>query len=439
MYTKSWSAFDRLVAIVPPGGSIGSVLSWFLQITPPLNVFLFHSLDDKLFSYWLLQGDSYPYSHVKGIFRFETGIKVNEFRDLRANPRCLLESQILAFRVKWARMIATGVLGTRRSPAGAAASSPASASSPSAPTRPVSTSLGLSFDPYDCAPLPTRVLTTGAAANFPSVANLVGDIFNAPVFAPTTQVDAAQIAPHRNSPAPGFPGRAALGAAYVARWVWAKESATPGGGRGLGGFEEEIRRLLGKRWVASGGVPLRTNINGLNAGSGANSGTSTPYGHPGRSGLGSTVFVEEDEDEVEEMEQGGDMSTVPGIGSGNSGYLGPVGDMGGRLRTQTSSTTDTTTSFGSAGTPSTAMTTPDLGTGGVSPSTHSSSNASGVTAPNSSTTTKLTPIMAMPTADLEAQIGLAKVAEPDTDAFLTYASIVPEYCRLEGVLVKGLV
>ena len=25
MYTKSWSAFDRLVAVVPPGGSIGSV------------------------------------------------------------------------------------------------------------------------------------------------------------------------------------------------------------------------------------------------------------------------------------------------------------------------------------------------------------------------------------------------------------------------------
>ena len=26
MYTKSWSAFDRLVAIVPPGGSIGYVV-----------------------------------------------------------------------------------------------------------------------------------------------------------------------------------------------------------------------------------------------------------------------------------------------------------------------------------------------------------------------------------------------------------------------------
>ena len=29
MYTKSWSAFDRLVAIVPPGGSIGLVLPQF--------------------------------------------------------------------------------------------------------------------------------------------------------------------------------------------------------------------------------------------------------------------------------------------------------------------------------------------------------------------------------------------------------------------------
>ena len=82
------------------------------------------SLDDKLFSYWLLQGDSYPYSHVKGIFRFETGIKVNEFRDLRANPRCLLESQLLSFRVKWARMVATGVLGSLRGRANAISNPP---------------------------------------------------------------------------------------------------------------------------------------------------------------------------------------------------------------------------------------------------------------------------------------------------------------------------
>jgi hypothetical protein len=35
MYTKSWSAFDRLVAIVPPGGSIGSVL---MPVEPLLNI-----------------------------------------------------------------------------------------------------------------------------------------------------------------------------------------------------------------------------------------------------------------------------------------------------------------------------------------------------------------------------------------------------------------
>ncbi|KAI9510254.1 hypothetical protein F5148DRAFT_1282145 [Russula earlei] len=91
MYTKSWSAFDRLVSIVPLGGAI--------------------SLNDKLFSFWLLQGDSHPLSHMEGIFRFETGVKVNKFHDLRANPRCLVESQVLSFRVRWARMTSTGALG----------------------------------------------------------------------------------------------------------------------------------------------------------------------------------------------------------------------------------------------------------------------------------------------------------------------------------------
>jgi len=55
------------------------------------------------------------------------------------------------------------------------------------------------------------------------------------------------------------------------------------------------------------------------------------------------------------------------------------------------------------------------------------------------TTTSLAPVTAMPTSDAEAQIGLAKVAEPDVDAFMTYAAIVPEYCRLENMLVKSLV
>jgi xylulokinase len=48
-------------------------------------------------------------------------------------------------------------------------------------------------------------------------------------------------------------------------------------------------------------------------------------------------------------------------------------------------------------------------------------------------------VLPLPTADAEAQLGLVKVAEPDVDAFMAYAAIVPEYCRLEGMLVKGLI
>lgn len=328
-------------------------------------------------------------------------------------------------------MISTGVLGSNnnRNRGNVQTPSPIASSTPGSRA----TSHGLSFDPYDYSPLPARVLVTGAAANFPSVANLVGDVFNAPVFMPNTQVDSAQVVPHRNAPAGGFPSRASLGGAYFARWIWAKERSSASGGsgtgRGLGGFEEEIRRLHGKRWVASGGTPLRTNVNGPlggSGGSGANSGTSTPYGHP-RSGLGSSIVVEEEEEEMEEMEGSSGMLSASVFAGGFADR-----DLGrdiGRMRTLTGSTVDTNTSAGS-GAPSTAFTTPELG-GGASPG----ANGSGA-APQ---TTSLTPVTAMPTADSEAQIGLAKVAEADVDAFMTYAAIVPEYCRLEGMLCKTLV
>jgi len=57
---------------------------WILDQSTKLTIL---RLDDKLFSFWLLQDENYPFSHIKGVYRFETGIKVNEFRDLRANPR----------------------------------------------------------------------------------------------------------------------------------------------------------------------------------------------------------------------------------------------------------------------------------------------------------------------------------------------------------------
>ena len=384
----------------------------------------FSSLDDKLFSFWLLQGDSHPLSHVKGIFRFETGVKVNEFRDLRANPRCLVESQVLSFRVRWARMTSTGALGAAvgraRGNSSLVTSSAAASPGPGQRTgTPAigqlgapSSGLGLSFDPYDSSSLPARILATGAAINFPAVASLVSELFNAPVLVPTTQLDSAQITPHRNAPAKGYPGRAALGGAYVARWVWGKERSM-----GRGSFEEEVRRLLAKRWLTSGCTPIRTHIGGETpAGSGAN----TPYGSR-RSGFGAAVLEEEEEDALEEMERlGGDAFGER--------------ELEARLRTATGSstatTTGTSTSSSGAPLPSTAFTTPDLGT------------ASGGTAPAgdaAAAPSTLTPVTALPTSEAETQVGLAKIAEPDVDAFMAYAAIVPEYCRLEGMLVKALV
>ena len=312
-------------------------------------------------------------------------------------------------------MISTGVLGSSRKTA-------------VSPTPPLPgrfsnslSSLGVPFDPYDYAPLPSRILATGAAANFPSVSNLVGDVFNAPVFVPLTQVDAAQVVPHRNAPAQEYPSRAALGAAYVARWVWGRES----GSGGLGVFEDEMKRLLGKRWVALGGTLLRTNINRagsaiglgiLSSGSGGNSGASTPYGHAGgRRSLGNTVFAEEEEDEALEMERNGSLGSFSGsvnagvIGSGvcgvsaSGGGGGVYADSTMRLRTQTGSTTDTCPSNTSSRmAPSTALTMPDVGSLGQQQSTNGSARTASVPTP-------LTPVVALATSDSEAQIGLAKV------------------------------
>lgn len=453
MYTKSWSAFDRLVAITPPGGSIG--------------------LDDKLFSFWLLQGDAHPFQHTKGIFRFESGVKTHEFRDLRANPRCLVESQLLSLRIRWARMLSTGVLGSpssygRAKNAGVAANT----STPRAPVPSnagVLSSLGLPFDAYDANPLPARVLVTGAAANFPAVANLVGDVFAAPVFCPNTQIDSAHAgSPHRNAPAHGFPARAALGGAYVARWVWGRVGGAgvsgAGAGIGRGGYEDEVRRLLGKRWLASSGAPPKTNVVGApptavaslgNAGNGSGAATPTlSYRRAGAGGVMGSPLVEEEEEE-EDGAVSGALVAAQAQGSVAPRFpLGgpPLAGMGFAEEDMTRSRSVTANSqlsalSGVSG--STAYTTPDVSMyPSIGPSGIPSGEASGTSTPGGGTTsasaggavstTVLVPVVPLPTAEAEAQLGLAKVAEPDMDAFAGYGALVPEYCRLESMLVRGL-
>ena len=118
------------------------------------------------------------------------------------------------------------------------------------------------------------------------------------------------------------------------------------------------------------GATSTVGLGGLGGGSGANSGSSTPYGHPGgRSTLGNTVFAEEEEDEGLEMERIGRFgglsgSVSPGvIGSGVYGIRsgGAYVENTIRMRTQTGSTTDTHLSNTSSGmAPSTALTTPDI-------------------------------------------------------------------------------
>ncbi|EJC99437.1 actin-like ATPase domain-containing protein [Fomitiporia mediterranea MF3/22] len=525
MYTKSWSAFDRLIAIVPPGGSIG--------------------LDDKLFSFWHLQAEAFPFSHVKGIFRFETGIKTSEFRDLRANPRCLLESQILSFRIRYARMRASALYSR---PGTATPQHPSQSHIQNSVVNP-GTGIGMgfgsglngvTFDPYATTPLPRRVIATGAAANFPSIVNLLGDIFNAPIFIPQTQLESAHaVAPsgssgssvsmsvssvpgsagsaagmgtggpmtqfaaaHRNAPAPGYPSRAALGGAYVARWAWSRErssAANSSSSSSSGGtYEDEVRRLLARRWN------LRAKQH-TSSGSGTHS--PAPYlKHQRSAGLGADILVEEDEEEEDSAYRTPGLSSgttntqsssSSGIGTGSAGMYGMSATTPPpRVRTATgSSSLATTNSAGvnsalsmspavSAGgsTTFTALTSPDVGSYGIasptgpmssgfgggpgsglgagasgaSPGTLTPSsidpnnplNSSGVGAggtgaggapPAPTGITPLTPVGALPTGDAEAQLGWTKVAEPDVDAFMAYASIVPEFVRLEGLLVKSLV
>lgn len=299
-------------------------------------------------------------------------------------------------------------------------------------------SVGLTFDPYDYSSLPSRIIATGAAANFPSVVNIIGDILNAPIMLPTTQIDGAQTAPHRNAPPKGFPSRASMGGAYVARWVWGRER---GGIRVGGAFEDDIKKVFGKRWMMNGGLALKTNVNppasssaastpgaglpGSASASRGGSGTSTPFGHHPRSGLGSTVFVEEDEEDV-------DINLIPrlrSMGSANSlTNLVHQSTLGGNML---SNSTLAVTGINGQN-PTTSLSTPDLN---LSPDPSTSGDGTALTP-----SAPLTPVTAMTsTSESDLQIGLARVTEPDVDSFMGYAAIVPEYCRLEGMLVKGIV
>lgn len=185
------------------------------------------------------------------------------------------------------------------------------------------TSLSTTFDPYTPATLHSRILALSATAGFVPVASITAGVFGARVLVPRS--DIARGAPVTPLMTPtraglGFPGtgggcgtsttslsvlgqppqapqqqqaspdtRAALGAAYIARW----SNRTAGTY-----FEDKVRTIPRKRAKLIGTL-------GLTAG----------FGSYGRSGLGASVLVEEDEEkeekEGEERERMPTNSTTP--------------------------------------------------------------------------------------------------------------------------------
>jgi xylulokinase len=80
--------------------------------------------------------------------------------------------------------------------------------------------------------------------------------------------------------------------------------------------------------------------------------------------------------------------------------------------------------------------TPFIGSELLSPDLSNTAGGEGIV----TTSAPLTPVTVMISSlESDLQVGLGKVADPDVDSFMSYAAIVPEYCRLESMLVKGIV
>lgn len=319
-------------------------------------------------------------------------------------------------------------------------------------------SLGLSFDPYDSTYLPRRILAVGGAANFPSVVSLLGDVFNTPVYVPVSSGGGGDssavggvggspgrspfyhLGAHTNSsggllnplsgsitptatastsntstPAPSRPSPA-LGAAYLARWSW-RRAVRPE--ERHESFEEEFRGLLRRKYggnVSNGGSVV--------------GGTTTPGAHYypmlSRSSTLASVpmFNEEDEDEL--ARRGGETDY-------GSGFLRESASLG-SLSSHTTNTSGGMTMNSSLSnltlnTSPGMLSVPGFGSsGGLAPG------------PSSPTSQPISvSVVGLPTDDADAHVGLVKVAEADVDSFMSYAAFIPEYCRLEGMLVKALI
>lgn len=106
--------------------------------------------------------------------RFEDGILVSEFSDLRANVRCLIEGQALHARAKASRIITRDWVNIHRQ--GKFPSMKSYPSSLDFSTRHQGIGGLLGFDAYDYALSPLRILAWGRAASNASIADCWTDV-----------------------------------------------------------------------------------------------------------------------------------------------------------------------------------------------------------------------------------------------------------------------
>ncbi|KZO97418.1 hypothetical protein CALVIDRAFT_536429 [Calocera viscosa TUFC12733] len=409
-YTKTWSAFDRLVAVVPPGGSIG--------------------LDNKLFCFWGPQGQ----------FRFRFG-KTAEFEDSRVIPRCLLESQMMHLRVRLSRLLVQ----------------------PSQIPRPLFPCT-VPFDVYDPTALPNRMIVSGTTASYPAMAQLISDIFCSTILVPN---------PTPAAPANAFPfpddlpkpetSRSALGSAFLARYSWRRNMRPEESGR-YATYGDEIRALLKRK---SESLLYRERERererardkereGLVAKGVLKKPGSSFYSHPGSrlsTTMLATVDTVEEVDETEEDDESNDPSPpmtsyqqqTASYGRGSSLLMTPktspeLADPMTRTRSLTGGSNASLGSYASlTSTPSSMSHTSSpaslasLGTPGtLMPAFGESPSASGSPAATQE-------VVGLQTDEADVLLGLRKFADSDIDAFMSYAAVVPEFLRLERMLAMGSV
>ncbi|GAA5961933.1 hypothetical protein JCM3765_006442 [Sporobolomyces pararoseus] len=233
----SWDVFTRLVAIVPHGGTLG--------------------LDGKQFSIFFPHGQA---SFVQGFLRFVGGVKVPELPDRKSNPRLMVESQFLSLRIRLSRLYSSLLSLTPHS---------IPHSSTVSPHDP------LGFPKLSSEFLPTRIVLVGSASINPAMTSVLSTILGAPAYLSRatglkrSTVEGEDLEEYcrgkeKSSKERKKTSAAALGAGYRAAWVWERKNE---GIEEVGSYESFLEKKLEAQAIVEaegGGIdPIESQAHSL--------------------------------------------------------------------------------------------------------------------------------------------------------------------------------